>query len=118
MDAVPLDFVECVVNLLSYDDRCNEVSDKRHWEPQATAFSRLSQPWSEIAASLKECYVYVCGDSYSIHEMEEDEQMDILSWNPRKHVVRELSFAGKTPCECDPACERPLSADVFRRLRN
>uniref|UniRef100_A0A1I8AJZ0 F-box domain-containing protein n=1 Tax=Steinernema glaseri TaxID=37863 RepID=A0A1I8AJZ0_9BILA len=129
MNATPLDFVERVVNLLSYDDYYKRYNDKSCRERRASAITRLSRPWSQVVTSLKECRVYVCGDVYSIHEMviEERElyriekchfEVDLLTWNSRKRVVRELSFSGRKPCKCYPTCERRLSEDVFRRLRN
>uniref|UniRef100_A0A1I8A2C1 Ras-GEF domain-containing protein n=1 Tax=Steinernema glaseri TaxID=37863 RepID=A0A1I8A2C1_9BILA len=73
MDRIPLDFVERVVNLLSYDNFLNTSDDIYHSygnpeehkayadtksrERHAASFSRLSQPWPQVAASLKECFI-------------------------------------------------------------
>uniref|UniRef100_A0A1I7Z8P6 Uncharacterized protein n=1 Tax=Steinernema glaseri TaxID=37863 RepID=A0A1I7Z8P6_9BILA len=151
MNAVPLDFIQRVVNLLSYDDFYNSCGgfyysqrnpennelcaelDSR--ERHTSAFSRLSPPWPQVVASRpRDCKVNVCGDMYSIHEMMDIEsrtyrqfyvlsEVEILTWNRRTHVVRELNFKPFGICSCQhvngrPSCQRRLSADVFRRLRN
>uniref|UniRef100_A0A1I7YTX1 Transposase n=1 Tax=Steinernema glaseri TaxID=37863 RepID=A0A1I7YTX1_9BILA len=133
MERISLDFVERVVNLLSYDGFqmvyngyyrvCKDEKDNRN----ASAFSRLSRPWPKAAASLKECCVYISDDDvYSIHEVEKSNmhqgykclsEVDIQSWDPRKHVVREISISRRRLCACYPTCERRLSADVLRRLQ-
>uniref|UniRef100_A0A1I8A2B0 LEF-7 n=1 Tax=Steinernema glaseri TaxID=37863 RepID=A0A1I8A2B0_9BILA len=86
MNAVPLDFIQRVVNLLSYDDFYNVHADYYYSknerennqlyadvasrERHASAFSRLSTPWPQVVASRpRECKVNVCGDVYSIHEV-------------------------------------------------
>uniref|UniRef100_A0A1I7Z1T6 F-box domain-containing protein n=1 Tax=Steinernema glaseri TaxID=37863 RepID=A0A1I7Z1T6_9BILA len=131
MERIPLDFIQRVVNLLSYDDyhtthgRCFKHWDGYHKvstrdignlyeadgirESHASAFSRLPQPWPRLATSLKECRVYVFQDVYSIHEMVFEEEpttirrtrilseVDLLTWNSRTHVVRELCFGERRP---------------------
>uniref|UniRef100_A0A1I8A4N7 F-box domain-containing protein n=1 Tax=Steinernema glaseri TaxID=37863 RepID=A0A1I8A4N7_9BILA len=118
MNRIPLDFVERVVNQLSYDDfyqsgyvqgyyrsfQYGMDNSRRH----AAAFSRLSRPWPKVVASQpRECHLFVCSDEYGIHEIEDDEDegrttcgrlVNIETWKRREHVVREISFGDKRHC--------------------
>uniref|UniRef100_A0A1I8ADJ2 F-box domain-containing protein n=1 Tax=Steinernema glaseri TaxID=37863 RepID=A0A1I8ADJ2_9BILA len=129
MDRIPLDLVGRVVNMLLYNDYYKvdfTAMDLR--ERHVSAFSRLSRPWPQFVTSLQDCHLYVCGNMYSIHTMDNDHpnyhvilwrsEVDILTWNRSRHVVAGVSFGGRPYCECYPTCSRPLSPVVFRKLRN